>query len=70
MADPTLSRASSRDGTPIGIWTSGKGPPLVMVHGTSADHLSWELLRPHLEPSLTVDAIDRRGRRASGVHAD
>lgn len=68
MTDPILSRTSSRDGTPIGIWTSGNGPPLVMVHGTSADHLSWEVLRPHLEESFTVHAMDRRGRLASGDH--
>lgn len=70
MADPTLSRTLSRDGTPIGFWTSGEGPPLVMVHGTSADHLSWEVLRPLLETSFTVHAMDRRGRLASGDHPE
>lgn len=70
MADPILSRVHSRDGTPIGIWTSGTGPPLLMIHGTSADHLSWEVLRPHLEESFTVHAMDRRGRLASGDHPD
>lgn len=70
MTDPILSQVRSRDGTPIGIWTSGQGQPLVMIHGTSADHLSWELLRPHLERSFTVHAMDRRGRLASGDHPD
>jgi pimeloyl-ACP methyl ester carboxylesterase len=61
------SHAVSRDGTEIGYWTSGEGPPLVLVHGTTADHTTaWDPLRPHLEPHVTVHAIDRRGRGASG----
>jgi pimeloyl-ACP methyl ester carboxylesterase len=28
----------SPDGTTIAVWTSGDGPPLVMVHGAMADH--------------------------------
>lgn len=70
MIEPRLTAASSADGTLIGYWTSGVGPPLVMVHGTSADHLSWEILRPHLEPSFTIHAMDRRGRLASGDHPE
>ncbi len=65
--DATVVRATSRDGTPIGYWTSGDGPPLVLVHGTTADHVTaWRALRPHLEPHVTVHAVDRRGRGASG----
>jgi pimeloyl-ACP methyl ester carboxylesterase len=47
-------------------FTSGKGPPLVLVHGLLGDHTRWEALRPHLEPHFTVHAMDRRGRGASG----
>ena len=47
----TLSHTTSRDGTAIVYWTTGEGPPLVLVHGTSADHTRWDALRPHLEPS-------------------
>lgn len=68
MADQMLFRVASRDATPIALWSSGSGPPLVMVHGTSADHLSWELLRPFLENQFTLYAMDRRGRLASGDH--
>jgi hypothetical protein len=28
-----VSRARSGDGTEIAYWTSGDGPPLVVVHG-------------------------------------
>lgn len=56
----------SPDGTPIGFWTSGQGPPLVLVHGMSADHTRWTPLLPYLESRFTVHAIDRRGRGLSG----
>ena len=62
----TLSHATSRDGTQIGYWSSGQGPPLLLVHGVLGDHSRWDALRPHLEPTFTVHAMDRRGRGASG----
>jgi pimeloyl-ACP methyl ester carboxylesterase len=59
-------RVTSRDGTGIACWASGEGPPLVMVHGATADHSRWQPLLPHLEPHARVCAMDRRGRGASG----
>lgn len=56
----------SVDGTPIAVWTRGAGPPLVLVHGATLDHTTWELLLPHLDTSVTTHAIDRRGRGCSG----
>ena len=61
---------SSADHTPIAYWTSGNGPPLVLVHGTTADHTRWSSILPLLEPHATVHAIDRRGRGGSGDHPD
>jgi pimeloyl-ACP methyl ester carboxylesterase len=66
MDAPGLMRVVSRDGTPIACWTSGQGPPLVVVHGTPADHTRWRPLLPYLEPHVAVHAMDRRGRGASG----
>ncbi len=66
MATATLHRVTSTDGTRIAYWISGDGPPLVMVHGAMADHTTLARLVPLLEPQLTVYAIDRRGRGASG----
>lgn len=60
------SFAVSRDGTRIACFTCGEGPPLVLVHGVLGDHQRWDALRPHLEPDLTIHAMDRRGRGASG----
>lgn len=60
------SVVTSSDGTGIGVWTSGTGPPLVMVHGSMADHTALARLVPLLEPRFTVHSVDRRGRGASG----
>jgi pimeloyl-ACP methyl ester carboxylesterase len=68
--EPSVMRVLSRDGTQIAYWTSGEGPPLVVVHGTPADHTRWRPLLPYLEPQVTVHAMDRRGRGASGDAPD
>jgi pimeloyl-ACP methyl ester carboxylesterase len=65
-----MTRVTSRDGTQIAYWTSGEGPPLVVVHGTTADHTRWRPLLPYLEPHATVQALDRRGCGASGDAPD
>lgn len=56
----------SADGTRIAFERTGSGPPLVLVHGTSADHTRWEPIRPELAEHFTVYALDRRGRGESG----
>jgi pimeloyl-ACP methyl ester carboxylesterase len=56
----------SRDGTQIAAFTSGDGPPLILVHGASADHTTFRILGPLLESTFTIHTIDRRGRGASG----
>lgn len=65
-----MARAISRDGTEIGYFTSGEGPPLVLVHGGVGDHARWSTLLPYLEPHRAVHALDRRGRGASGDSPD
>ena len=61
-----LQKVTSKNGTPIACWRSGQGPPLVLIHGTSADHTRWRTVLPALEERFTVYAIDRRGRGESG----
>jgi pimeloyl-ACP methyl ester carboxylesterase len=68
MTKRTNHQAISKDGTEIGYFTSGKGPPLLLVHGGLGDHSRWDALRPHLEPHRTIHAMDRRGRGISGDH--
>lgn len=61
-----MSTFTSRDGTRIACEKSGTGPPLVLVHGTTADHHRWAPVLPALAKHFTVYACDRRGRGASG----
>lgn len=62
-----MEQVASRDGTPIAVWRSGAGRPLLLVHGATADHsTTWRLVQPHLEQRFTIYAMDRRGRGGSG----
>jgi len=60
----------SEDGTHIGYRRTGEGPPLVLVHGTSADHARWAPVLPALGERFAVYAIDRRGQAGSGDAKD
>jgi pimeloyl-ACP methyl ester carboxylesterase len=66
----TTTHVVSRDGTKIAYWTSGEGPPLLLVHGTSGSHERFAPLLPYLEPHVTVHVMDRRGRGGSGDAPD
>ena len=61
-----VQHVTSVDGTRIGYVTSGTGPPVVMVHGATADHTAMSRVIPFLETDYTVHAMDRRGRGLSG----
>ncbi|HSL75356.1 MAG TPA: alpha/beta hydrolase [Candidatus Limnocylindrales bacterium] len=66
---PTTSPSrfvESRDGTRIAVFTTGEGPPLLLVHGAAADHTTFRVIGPKLAARFAVHAIDRRGRGASG----
>jgi len=60
-----MSVVISRDGTRIAYTTTGSGPPLLLVHGTTADHTRWAPVVAGLSARYTVHAIDRRGRGES-----
>lgn len=57
-----MEQTTSNDGTIISFRRSGAGPPLLLVHGTTADHNRWNTISPNLEQHFTVYAMDRRGR--------
>jgi pimeloyl-ACP methyl ester carboxylesterase len=61
---------TSKDGTQIGCTRYGSGPPLVLVHGATADHTRWAPILSTLEQHFTVYACDRRGRGESGDAAE
>lgn len=62
----TSGTTTSKDGTEIAYWSGGEGPPLVLVHGITSTHLTYDELVPHLTPHRTVTVYDRRGRGSSG----
>lgn len=57
-----LRHVTSPDGVRIACEVSGEGPPAVFVHGAGSARWSFDAVRPLLEPSFTVIAVDRRGR--------
>ena len=59
-------RITAPGGVAIAVFRSGDGPPLVLVHGATADHTTWRTSGPLLAACHTLHAIDRRGRGASG----
>lgn len=69
----------SRDGTSIALFevtlvaaagsaasAASANPPLLLVHGATADHTTWRAVGPAFARSRRVFAIDRRGRGESG----
>ena len=73
MSDPDRL-VRSADGTAIAVFESGAAVPgtrpLVLVHGTTADHLTFRVVRPLLARRRRLYAIDRRGRGDSGDAPD
>ena len=61
-----MNKIRSRDGTQIAYWVAGAGQPLILVHGTTADHARWASVSAAFEDKFTIYAIDRRGRGESG----
>jgi pimeloyl-ACP methyl ester carboxylesterase len=56
----------SVDGTRIAVFSSGRGRPLLAVHGAAADHTTFRTVGPLFGVRFGVHAMDRRGRGASG----
>lgn len=61
-----MHTVTSADGTEIAYDRHGEGPPLVLLHGSSATSDSWKPVIPHLSDAFTVITPDRRGRGGSG----
>jgi pimeloyl-ACP methyl ester carboxylesterase len=65
-----IERFESADGTTLACHVAGDGAPLVLVHGTSADHTRWAPVITALSADFTTYAMDRRGRGASADAED
>lgn len=59
------------DGVSIGVFADDSdGIPLVMVHGSIADHTTFDALAEELMPTFATYRMDRRGFGASGDSSD
>jgi pimeloyl-ACP methyl ester carboxylesterase len=83
FSDEPIRVASSADGTQLAVYevTAEPGdadlaiaaqarPPLLLIHGATADHTTWRAAGPLLARRRPVYALDRRGRGASGDAPD
>jgi pimeloyl-ACP methyl ester carboxylesterase len=57
--------ATSADGTVVGAEVLGEGPPLLVIHGSTADRHRWAAVQDGLAESFRVHLMDRRGRGLS-----
>jgi pimeloyl-ACP methyl ester carboxylesterase len=57
--------ATSADGSVVGAEVLGHGPPLLAIHGSTADRHRWAAVRDALAQSFRVHLMDRRGRGLS-----
>jgi pimeloyl-ACP methyl ester carboxylesterase len=57
---------ASADDTRIAYRVSGKGDPVLFVHGSATSGADWLFVLPLLRDRFTVVTIDRRGRGMSG----
>jgi pimeloyl-ACP methyl ester carboxylesterase len=65
VTDQPARHVVSADGASIAVFESGDGPPLILVHGATADHTTFRVVGPLLAASFRLAALDRRGRGAS-----
>jgi pimeloyl-ACP methyl ester carboxylesterase len=60
-----ILEVESPDGTRIGCEVLGDGPPLVAVHGSTADRSRWAAVLDRLAARFRLHLMDRRGRGLS-----
>jgi pimeloyl-ACP methyl ester carboxylesterase len=61
-----IGHVTSHDGTVIGYRRLGRGPGVVLLHGTMTSGQDFTELAEHLSDAFTVYLPDRRGRGLSG----
>ncbi len=60
---PEAGRLTSPTGVVLAYEVEGRGPPLILVHGSFSNHHSnWALITPKLVQQFTVFSLARRGR--------
>jgi pimeloyl-ACP methyl ester carboxylesterase len=64
-----VGHVESADGSRIGWEVAGDGPPLLLVHGSTADRHRFDAVRDALAERFTLHLMDRRGRGLSAAEA-
>jgi pimeloyl-ACP methyl ester carboxylesterase len=64
-----ILEVESPDGTVVACEVVGDGPPLLAVHGTTADRSRWGAVRDQLAERFRLHLMDRRGRGLSAAEA-
>jgi pimeloyl-ACP methyl ester carboxylesterase len=67
LPDLVEKAVTSADGTRIGCVSMGRGPAVVIVHGSIASAADWFEVATHLAPHFACYLMDRRGRGRSDV---
>ncbi len=67
---PAPGEVRAADGTAIGYFQVGHGPPLILLHGAGQSSENLRVLARQLSHSFTVFVPDRRGRGRSGPYGD
>jgi len=67
-AEPVVGSVTSRDGTTIGYRRFGRGPALILLHGSMSSGAHHTELARLLSDAFTVVVPDRRGRGLSGPY--
>jgi pimeloyl-ACP methyl ester carboxylesterase len=62
-----MPTVTAPDGVLVAYEVSGDGPPLVLVHGITENHHTWDPFVPALSEDHTVLAVDMRGHGVSGL---
>src|SRR5262245_30963025 len=63
LEEECMEKIKSLRGITISFDRFGRGPALVLVHGSFSTHdTNWEFVKPLLQDQLTICAIARRGR--------
>jgi hypothetical protein len=57
----------SGDGGSIAVWVEGKGPPLVLVHGSVSDHTMFAPWWAMCEMRAPYSRVDRRASAPVGM---
>ena len=63
-----MEQITTASGTTVSYDRTGSGDPLLLVHGSFADHrTNWQLVEPLLAGDFTLVAVARRGRGSTSA---